>query len=123
MLKYNEDMIDVTEWDIDYLNASVKEINDKVGREFISIASTPDFEDDSVDIFQDGIEDYSQLSFDETELYLKGVKQGVNIDKDGNSQNEYYEANISFLTGILNEKQLQRYNEWRETKDFHKGGV
>lgn len=123
MLKYNEDMIDVTEWDIDYLNASVKEINDKVGREFISIASTPDFEDDSVDIFQDGIEGYSQLSFDETELYLKGVKQGVNIDKDGNSQNEYYEANISFLTGILNEKQLQRYNEWRETKDFHKGGV
>lgn len=118
MLKYNEDMIDVTEQDINYLNASVKEINDKVGREFISIASTPDAEDECVDIFQDGIEDYSCIDFEQAELYLKGVKQGLNIDKDGNSQNEYYEANISFLVGILNERQLQEYNEWLQNKEF-----
>lgn len=116
MLKYNEDMIDVTEQDINYLNASVKEINDKLGREFIAIKSTPDAEGECVDIFQDGIEDYSSLDFEQAELYLKGVKQGLNLDKDGNTQNEYYEDNIHFLVELLDEEQLEEYNEWLENK-------
>ena len=118
MLEYNDNMVDVTENDINYLNASVKEINDMVGREFISIASTPESEDECVDIFQDSIEDYSRIDFEQAELYLKGVKQGLSLDKYGDSQNEYYEANISFLVGILDERQLQEYNEWLKNKYF-----
>ena len=118
MLEYNDNMVDVTENDINYLNASVKEINDMVGREFISIASTPEAEDECVDIFQDSIEDYSRIDFEQAELYLKGVKQGLYIGKYRNSQNEYYEANNSFLVGILDERQLQEYNEWLKNKEF-----
>ena len=118
MLEYNDNMVDVTENDINYLNASVKEINNMVGREFISITSTPEAEDECVDIFQDGIEDYSRIDFEQAELYLKGVKQGLYIGKDRNSQNEYYEANNSFLVGILDERQLQEYNEWLKNKEF-----
>ena len=72
-------MIDVTEQDINYLNVSVKEINDKVGREFISLESDPDGEDDSVIIFEDGLETWSGYSFECTEMYLKGIKLGISL--------------------------------------------
>lgn len=118
MLKYRETMIDVTEQDINYLNCSVKEINDKLGRDFISIESHPEAEDECVDIFENGIEEYFCIDFEQAELYLKGVKQGLRLDKGDGKQNEYYEANISFLAGILDERQLQRYNDWLRNKDF-----
>ena len=81
MLKYRETMIDVTEQDINYLNASVKEINEHVGYEFISIESDPDGEDESVIIYEDGLETWSGYSFESTEMYLKGIKKGFELDR------------------------------------------
>ena len=45
MIKYKENMV-VDQSDIDYLNASVKEINEALGRDFIDIKSTPNEEDE-----------------------------------------------------------------------------
>lgn len=84
MLEYKETM-NAFKQDIDYLNASVNEINSHFGKEVVSIESTPGNEDDCVDIYEDGIETWSAYSFEETEMYLKGMKRalrlkGVNIE-------------------------------------------
>lgn len=82
MLEYRETMNDVTKEDINYLNASVEEINEKVGREFIAICSTPDHEDNEVDIFENGIETWSCYPFEFVEMYLRGIKTGLLLMKD-----------------------------------------
>ena len=106
MLKYRETMIDVTEQDINYLNASVKEINEHVGYEFISIESDPDGEDESVIIYEDGLETWSGYSFESTEMYLKGIKLGFKLDtRKGKSYDDmkklYDENDESTTLGVV----------------------
>lgn len=81
MLKYNENMVDVSEQDINYLNASVKEINTHVGYEFISLKGTPQADDECVDIYEDGLETWTSCTFEQTEMYLKGIKKGFELEE------------------------------------------
>ncbi len=79
MLEYKETMYDVTEGDINYLNGAVDEINGKLGREYIAIYSSPDCENYAVDIYEEGLETWTCYTFEEVEMYLKGIKLGLNL--------------------------------------------
>jgi hypothetical protein len=81
MLKYNENMVDVSEQDINYLNASVEEINAHVGYEFISLKGTPQAENECVDIYEDGLETWTSYTFEQAEMYLKGIKKGFELEE------------------------------------------
>jgi len=85
MLEYRDTMEEGIEQDINYLNGSVKSINDHFGKEVVSLEHTPYDEDNFVDIYEDGIETWICCTFEEAEMYLKGMKRalrlkGVNIE-------------------------------------------
>ena len=102
MIKYKENMV-VDQSDIDYLNASVKEINEALGRDFIDIKSTPNEEDECADIFEDGVESYSCYSFDEVELYLNGIKQGLKIRKQDKITMELTDEEFDVISRLIGE--------------------
>ena len=81
MLKCNENMTDVSEQDINCLNTSVKEINTHVGYDFISLKSTPQAGDECVDIYEDGLETWTSYTFDQAEMYLKGIRKGFELEE------------------------------------------
>lgn len=82
MLKWTEEIgmyADVSKSDIEYLNYSVDYINEQVGRKFIELKSDPSNENESVDIYEDGLETWSGYTFEETEMYVKGIKKGLQL--------------------------------------------
>lgn len=79
MIEYKETMDSVTEQDVNYLNASVKAINDHFGREVVSLVSSPSYEDTSVDIYEDCAETWICCTFEEAEMYLKAMKRTLRL--------------------------------------------
>lgn len=79
MLEYRETMWDVTEEDINYLNAATKEVNDHFGKEVVMLKSNPELPNCDVDIYLCGTETYTAYSFECTEMYLKGMRDALGI--------------------------------------------
>lgn len=77
MLKYNENMVDVSEQDINYLNTSVKEINTHVGYDFISLKSTPQAEDECIDIYEDGLETWTSYTLSKQKCISKESRRAL----------------------------------------------
>lgn len=80
MIDYNENM-GADERDIEYLNGLVNNINKHLMRECFEIESTEDYESECVDIFEDGMESCTYMSFEDAETYLQGIETGVVLAK------------------------------------------
>lgn len=64
------------------LNETVDNINRHLGREVVTIESTPDYETECVDIYVNGELSYNYMMFEEADTYLGGMEQGVLLKEE-----------------------------------------
>lgn len=81
MKEWTEDMF-CTHYEYDHLNKLVVSINRHLGEDIFKLESTPDYENECVDLYQAGDLTYSYFSFDDAILYLEGVEMGVFLKED-----------------------------------------
>lgn len=83
MIDYNENM-GCTKDEYDYLNELVENINNHLGTEVFKLESTPDYEEECVDLYENGQMNTSYFSFEDATTYLQGVETGVLLKEENN---------------------------------------
>ena len=81
MKEYNDNMW-CTKDEYDHLNELVKNINQHLGSEVFALESTPDYEEECVDILQENTATFTYPSFEDAALYLSGVETGVLLKEE-----------------------------------------
>jgi len=66
----------------DNINKMVENINKHLGKEVFTIESTPEYENELVNIYENDEENSTYMSFDDAETYLMGVENGVLLKEE-----------------------------------------
>ena len=78
MIDYNENM-GCSKEEYDRMNELVEKINKLLGqgRSVFRLESTTDYENECVDIYENGIATYTYMTFEDAVIYLGGIAKGV----------------------------------------------